>query len=363
LDRWVGKAVIKGLGWYLKVEETHGIFPKEQIQRILLIRPGGLGDAVLLAPMIDAVRTHYEGAVLEILAEVRNGDIFRCEGSLADRLYFYDRGVDLFRVLRRSYDLIIDTEQSHYLSALVARLIQAKYRVGFGTNERRILFHRRVDYCQEDYEINSFLHLMEAITGATFSFHPDRPFFPKPGKEEEFKTQESVSPKKPMRVLMAPGATIPERKWGWEKYRELVKRFLDRGVEVVLIGGPMDRSESKHITDHLVGPLVDLTGQTSLNDLWKVIGEGDLLISCDTGVLHLAYGVGTPSLSLFGAGSEVKWAPKGKRHRSINKHFSCSPCTVFGVTPPCPIEVACLETISVEEVEEAAWKLLKEIRS
>jgi ADP-heptose:LPS heptosyltransferase len=108
---------------------------------------------------------------------------------------------------------------------------------------------------------------------------------------------------------------------------------------------------------------VDLTGQTSLYVLWKVIGEGDLLISCDTGVLHLAYGVGTPSLSLFGAGSEVKWAPKGKRHRSINKHFSCSPCTVFGVTPPCPIEVACLETISVEEVEEAAWKLLKEIRS
>jgi len=74
--------------------------------------------------------------------------------------------------------------------------------------------------------------------------------------------------------------------------------------------------------------------------------------------LHLAYGIGIPSVSLFGAGNEKKWAPKGKNYRCINKHLSCSPCSIFGETPPCPIGVACLETITVEEVEQAALELL-----
>jgi ADP-heptose:LPS heptosyltransferase len=74
--------------------------------------------------------------------------------------------------------------------------------------------------------------------------------------------------------------------------------------------------------------------------------------------MHVAYGVGTPTVSLFGAGIQRKWAPAGGIHIAINKNVPCSPCTKFGYTPKCPYDVRCLSGITVEEVKESVVTLL-----
>jgi ADP-heptose:LPS heptosyltransferase len=89
-----------------------------------------------------------------------------------------------------------------------------------------------------------------------------------------------------------------------------------------------------------------------------IISQLDLFATGDTGLMHIAYGVGTPTVSLFGAGIQKKWAPIGENHIAINKNLSCSPCTKFGYTPRCPYGVKCLSEITVEEVKEAVLKLL-----
>jgi len=85
-------------------------------------------------------------------------------------------------------------------------------------------------------------------------------------------------------------------------------------------------------------------------------------VSGDTGLMHLAYGVGTPTVSLFGAGIQEKWAPPGVNHLTINKHVPCSPCTKFGYTPSCPYGVRCLGEVTVEEVRESVLDLLEHSR-
>jgi ADP-heptose:LPS heptosyltransferase len=75
-----------------------------------------------------------------------------------------------------------------------------------------------------------------------------------------------------------------------------------------------------------------------------------LLVSGDSGVLHLAVGLDVPTVSLFGPGIAEKWAPRGDIHRVIDHHLACSPCTRFGTTPPCPIQARCLADIGVDEV-------------
>jgi ADP-heptose:LPS heptosyltransferase len=82
------------------------------------------------------------------------------------------------------------------------------------------------------------------------------------------------------------------------------------------------------------------------------------LLSGDSGVLHIAMGLGVPTVSLFGPGRAGKWAPRGERHIVINKGLSCSPCTTFGTTPPCPISAQCLNDITVDEVFNAVAVLL-----
>lgn len=97
---------------------------------------------------------------LHVLAEKRNGEL----GEICpyiDKLYLYDQGIDLLRLFRNKYDLVIDTEQWHRLSALIAYLSGINYKIGFATNQRAKLYTFRVDYSQQDYEAESFLNLAE----------------------------------------------------------------------------------------------------------------------------------------------------------------------------------------------------------
>ena len=93
-----------------------------------------------------------------------------------------------------------------------------------------------------------------------------------------------------------------------------------------------------------------------------MLSRCQLLIGTDAGLMHLAYGVGTPVVALFGAGIEAKWAPRGQRARIINRRVPCSPCTRFGYTPRCPYQVRCLTEISAEEVRQAAQSILDAAR-
>ena len=106
------------------------------ISAILLIRPGGIGDAVHLIPALNAIKAAYPGAAIDILAEKRNSAIFGLSSHVR-HVFHYHRPAELIRCLRTSYDAVIDTEQWHRLSAVVARMTCAPLLIGFATNERR----------------------------------------------------------------------------------------------------------------------------------------------------------------------------------------------------------------------------------
>ena len=93
-------------------------------RKILIIRPGGIGDAVLLIPVISALKEICPEAEISVLAEKRNGSVFRlC--PMIDRTLHYDKPLEMIRAIRDSFDVVIDTEQWHRLSAVVARLTRA----------------------------------------------------------------------------------------------------------------------------------------------------------------------------------------------------------------------------------------------
>jgi ADP-heptose:LPS heptosyltransferase len=96
--------------------------------------------------------------------------------------------------------------------------------------------------------------------------------------------------------------------------------------------------------------MVDLTGRTNLGQTAGLVQRAGLYVSADTGVLHIAYGVGTPTVHMFGSGIQEKWAPRGRRYVVINKGLPCSPCTRYGYTPPCPYRAACMDAITVDDV-------------
>lgn len=317
----------------------------------LVIRPGGIGDAVLLIPTILAVRERFPKAELTVLAERRNGAVFSLCPAV-DRLLLYDNKVDLFKALRGRYDVVIDTEQWHRFSAVVARLAGAAVSIGFATNNRERLFTHQIAYSHDDYESLSFLRLLrplEITSAATFPFL----IMPEPAAD---RACQLLAPLQGERfVTLFPGASITERRWGAERFRKVAQSLAASGVPVVVVGGPDDAADGETIVAGGAG--LNLAGKTTLAETAAVIARSSLLVSGDSGVLHIAVGLGVKTVSLFGPGIAAKWGPRGELHVVLDRHLSCSPCTRFGTTPACPIRTRCLSEIAPEEVLAAVEAL------
>lgn len=330
--------------------------------KILVIRPGGIGDAVLLFPSLKELRSFYPKSEIDILAEKRNAGIFRlCPDINSVVLYDEKPPSGLMSVIKGKYDIVIDTEQWHRLTAAVSYMTGAAVRAGFQTNERAELYSHKVEFSQSDYEAVSFLNLVSSVTGEKYEFNPDKSFVPvdlSNSSEIDSNLEEFKKNKKALVGIFA-GATVNERKWGAQNFGGLAKELTSDGHGVVLLGGKVDLENSQSIKK-IAGEdnLLDFTGKTSLAETAYIISQLDLLISGDSGLMHIACGVGTPTVSLFGAGIEDKWAPRGESHITINKNLPCSPCTKFGYTPSCPINVKCLSDISVQDVHTRAQEFL-----
>ena len=184
--------------------------------KILVIRPGGIGDAVLLFPALNALREYYPASEIDVLAEKRNAGIFEICSSI-DNLILYDAQPynGLFKVINGEYDIVIDTEQWHRLTAAVAYSTRAPVRAGFSTNERARLYSNEVAYSHDDYEAVSFLNLASSVTGTSLDFNPDSPFIStgRTGVSDVIDDVRSYSNGKSALAGIFPGASVRERRW------------------------------------------------------------------------------------------------------------------------------------------------------
>ena len=334
IDRIFGKLLVK-----IMSTSTDG---KDSIPHsFLIIRPGGIGDAVLLIPAINALKKKSPDIQITVLAEKRNASAFKLCPYVGEVLH-YHKPKELVKALRGNYDVVIDTEQWHRLSAVVARLTGAPVSIGYATNERKKLFTHPVPYSHDDYEADSFLNLLTPL-GIAVTDQIMTPFLivPETSRIKAVTLLESLA-SKPF-VTIFPGASIPERRWGTDKFAAVAQRLSEKGIATVVVGGKGEEADGDRIIDGTRG--LNLAGKTSLIETAAIIEKSSVLLSGDSGILHIGVGLGKPTVSLFGPGIAKKWAPKGDRHVVLNKKLPCSPCTRFGYTPKCPINAKCLRIL------------------
>lgn len=329
--------------------------------RILIIRPGGIGDAVLLLPAIRSLREKFVNSRIDILAENRNKGIFDiCEH--VNNLILYDSNPfkTLVKVYRAEYDIVIDTEQFYKLTSVMSYLSRAPLRIGFDTN-RRTLYTHKVAYRHDIHEIDSFYSLLETLVPEIDSSNAVSGYLNPPNITNDNLRSKINKIKKRYRKTAGifPGATVEERKWGGENYAKVASILLNQGTGIVILGGKNEIPDS-NIINRITSSeaILDLTSKTTLAETTYVISELNLLLSADSGLMHIASGLGIPTVSLFGAGIQNKWGPRGVDNIIINKELPCSPCTIFGNTPKCQVNVKCLYQISVQEVVTACNKFL-----
>ena len=347
IDNYLGRLVIA----ILRPQPPSQIVEPETV---LIIRPGGIGDAVLLVPTIKALKNAYPACAIDILAERRNSAAFHLTSGIRT-VYLYDTLSGLAAVLRSRYDAVIDTEQWHRLSAVVARLTKSPLSIGYATNERIKMFTNAVHYSLEDYEMDSFSHLLQPL-GITESEKGKPPFLVVP-YEAVIKAKAMLGKvaDKPF-IAIFPGSSIHEKRWNMDNFVNLALYLNQAGFPIIVIGSEKERVAGEAMTCGI--DALNLAGKTSLVETAALIDKSALLVSGDSGVLHIAAGLGKPTVTLFGPSNIRKWAPRGEKQFVISKNLPCSPCTNFGYTPKCSIKARCMAYITVEEVVAAVEKLI-----
>jgi len=349
IDRLIGTLIIRVISAPIQGE------PRVPLSSCLIIRPGGIGDAVLLAPVIRQLKVKYPNIQITILAERRNAGVFAQIPSV-DLLYCYDRPAEFWHAVCGKYDVVIDTEQWHRLSAVVARLAIAPIKIGFDTNERRRMFTHVLPYSHDDYEVDSFLRLLQPLGLDHVKERGSLPWLKVSGEAEKEVSGRLEPVVRGPFITLFPGASIPERRWGADRFKAVAAELAQKGYGIVVVGGALDLADAQTIAGESD---LNLAGKTSLAETAAVLARSALLVSGDSGVLHIAVGLGIPTVSLFGPGRALKWAPRGEHHIVINKGLPCSPCTTFGTTPPCPCNARCMQEITVAEVVTHCLKQLE----
>jgi len=313
----------------------------------LLIRPGGIGDAVLLLPMLQQLSAIYPDANIEILAEKRNAEVFRWS-PVVTAVWCYDKPKEFLNLFTRKFDLIIDTEQWYRLSAVVARLLAPSRLIGFVTNERSRLLTDPCPYTFDKYEAIVFGELLAPIAGKSFSILTETSRFMNL-PILDFRINQPY-------VVIFPGASIAAKQWPAERFTEVASYCERCGFDVVVLGGKGDEDVGQSVSCAL-SRCHNFVGKTSLTESASIVSGAQLMISSDSGLLHVAQLQGVSTVALFGPSDPEKWSRKGDRHSIVSAGIDCAPCSRFGTIPKCPHGFRCMQNITVEMVVEAVKEL------
>jgi lipopolysaccharide heptosyltransferase II len=336
----------------------------EDYRHILLIKPSSLGDIVHAMPTCAAIRRAYPKARLTWLVKREwAGLVERIDG--VDRVWPVEstlKGwlsqVPLLRAER--FDLVVDL-QGLFRSAAIGWLSGSPLLVGFanGREGSPWLYSRRVPVPQlEMRAVDRYLLVAKAV-GAVGSGAPEFRFrIPQADHDEvdRLLSRSGVTPGTSW-VAMNVSARWPTKRWPAASFAEVADRLQQEGCgAVVMIGGPDERADVAAVSGMMKTPAINLAGSTTVGLLPALLSKASLLITNDSGPMHIAAAAGTPVVALFGPTSAVLTGPYGAGHRVLTGQVPCSPC--FSRVCRHSPEMECLHLIKPNNVAEAARHVL-----
>ncbi len=348
--------------------------------KILIVKLSAIGDVIHTLPALTALRRHYPDAQIDWLVEEAAADLIQGHTALNRVLIWRRRefvkllktgrlssAVRLFssllvQVRGTPYDLILDF-QALLKSSLWIFLARGRRKAGFGqgmehSESSHLFLNERVPaISMEIHALDRGLSLLQSLGIPTSQVLYDFPI----GKRDEEEAQHllaagGVRPDQPL-VAINPVAKWPTKLWTAKRFEELAERLLDKGFQVVFTGSREDRAVIDEMAGKLGSSVIRLEGRTNLKVLAAVYRSASMVVSTDTGPMHLAAAMGTPVIALFGPTAPWRTGPYGQGHVTLRAGVSCSPCFSRSCKTAEFEPMACMKRITVEQVVEAVARL------
>jgi ADP-heptose:LPS heptosyltransferase len=353
--------------------------PPASPRRILLLRLERIGDLLMALPAIDDVRALAPDAAIDLVVGSWNQELARAIGAVSsvkvlDARWLVrggDGGAGVPSLLRAArawrrerYDLAINFEPDIRSNLLLA-VSGASWTAGFSSGGGGAVLDRAIPYDVRSHTSDNARRLVAAVLGEGARAQ----------RAPALRIPESSRAAAAVRLAGASGPLIGMhvsggraiKQWPPERFAEVARRLISTsGATIVLTGSPGDRALVDGVSAALPQErVIDVASELGLLDVAAILERLELLVTGDTGPMHLAVAVGTPVVAVFGPSDPARYAPRGPHDLIVRVDLPCSPCNrirrpperCVGHTPDC------LAFVSTESVLAAALGVLHRSRS
>jgi heptosyltransferase II len=331
------------------------------VKRIVVKGTNWIGDVFLSLPAVYALRRIYPDAIIDIVLKKPLGGLLSGVSAI-DSIIEYDDTpsgeMALVRRLRKShYDLGVIFPRSLH-AALLFFLGGVSRRVGYAADGRSLLLTDRVDRSKAIRKIHqsNYYRNLVAVLGDPGPVVIPRiePTAPDSRWADDFLHNRGY--KDGPLIGINPGAAYGDAKrWFPERFAAAADRLVKRyGGSIVIFGGPNDKAVQDEVAARMEIPAILAAGETNVGTLVALISRCSVFITNDSGPMHIAAALGVPIAAVFGSTNPVTTGPMGDAV-IIRHEIDCSNC----LERRCPKDHRCMESVTVDEVANAATGILK----
>lgn len=338
------------------------------LDRIIVVSPNWLGDAVMALPALADVRRHYPSAHLAVAARGVVAPLFQMVAGVDEVITLPGRGgvrvlsswrQDATALARGGFDAVLLLPNS-FATGLIASRSGIGERWGFATDWRARFLTRAVPKPAAPLHQGAYYQALTTALGI-----PPGPLHARVWPDLEWARQVlreiGLDVDEPFAVF-APGAAYGRAKqWLPERFAALAHELIQqRGWSVVMVGANADREVCREIERRLpktgsrINWLIDFAGKSDLATLAGILAAARAVVSNDSGAMHLAGAVGTHVVAMFGATNERRTSPlpagpDAPAPTILTHSVFCRPCMLR----ECPIDHRCMRGITAERAFEA----------
>jgi heptosyltransferase I len=325
LDKFLGVPILFVLNLFSKKKQL----PKK-IEKIGILTVPAIGDIILLNGFLRDLKKFNRDVkiILFVTDEVR---------EIAEIMGSYDEieGIELFNPLRaiktlRSHpvDVFIDTAQWTRLNAIYTFFSKSKYKIGFKTKGqyKHFIFDFAAEHSNLTHELYNYKKLSFAKEIKTESL-------PKIG----FNLETQIKKDQVVIHTMSGGYLSELKGWPDENWRRIIDYLLERQCDIYFTGSASDRKHLESLLNNYKDNirLHNVAGKLTLRETTTLLVSSQLVISVDTGIMHLASALGCNLISLHGPTAPTRWGPLNSNSKAIQSDYPEAPCLYLGFEYNC----------------------------
>ena len=309
---------------------------KNNTKKVLIIRLSSMGDVVLTTPLVRCIRNKYHNSIIEFVVDKRFSDVIKYNPHINDIIEYDRNDANYNKKIKEKLDTdytIIDLQNNRR-----SKLFRSGLGKVIGVFDKYRLKKLSLVYLKKNYFNNITIPERYINTASVLDIRNDNKglevWLPEENNAKIYKPENKIYSNVPNKITIVPSATHYTKRWLPDYFIELINMIYDKyASNFNLIGSNNDKEICKYIASKLRNKIniVDYSGKTSILEATHIIDKSDLMITNDTGLMHIAAARQVPIVALYGSTvRDLGFAPYKAKNTICEVELKCRPCSHIG---------------------------------